>query len=113
MRNPSQVVLRPNQWRVAPDVLLANMPGINRLHQALPVHVRLRSQASGAEGATLSPTEKDARVADVVRECLQNYGGSFDPSRIAAKFYTQLDRLLLPGELKSFFERHPDFAWAR
>ena len=50
MRNPSQVVVRPNQWKVLPDALLANLPGIHGVHQALPVHIPMRSQASGAEG---------------------------------------------------------------
>jgi hypothetical protein len=81
------------------------------VHQALPVHVRSRSQASGAEGATLCPTARDARVTDILRKCLHKYGGSFDPSRIAPTFYTELDRLLLPGALKPFVEGHPEFAW--
>ena len=103
MRNPSQVVLRPGQWKVSPEDLLAKMPGIDPVHQALPVHVRARSHVSGTEAATLSPDERDGRVADVVRECLQKYEGRLDPSRIAPKFYTQLSELLLPGELNAFY----------
>ena len=111
MGNPSQVVLRPSQWKVTPEDLLANLPGIDHAHQALPVHVRSRSQASGAEGATLSPTTRDARVTAILRKCLHMHSGRFDPSRIGRAFYTELDGLLLPGALKPFVEGHPEFAW--
>ena len=70
----SQVILRPKHWNVSPDALLAQMPGNGEARQALPAATRKRSQASGSEGATLGPAERDARVADVVRDCLRLYG---------------------------------------
>ena len=46
------------------------MPGADRVHQALPVHVSARSQDGGAEAASLSPADKDLRVADLLRQIL-------------------------------------------
>ena len=110
-RNPEQVVLRPNQWNIPPQDLLDNMPGADPMHQALPVHVASRSQANGAWGATLSPTERDARVTDIVRKCLRLKDGCFEPNCIPRRFYTALDQLLLPEGLKPFIEGHPEFDW--
>ena len=115
LRDPSRVVLRPKQWKVAPDELLAGMPGASGAPQALPVHIRARGAggaAGGAGGAALSLADKDAQVADVVRACLRKYGGRFNPSHIPGNFFLQFDRLLLPGELRPFVERHPEFASA-
>ena len=91
LRNPSQVILRPSHWNVSPDALLAQLPGIDRVHQALPVHTRPRARVSGAAVATMESSERDAAVSDVMRKCLRTYGGRFDPSCAALKFRTQFN----------------------
>ena len=97
------------------------MPGTGTAHQALPVHVPARSREAGADSATLISAEVDNRVAEIVRQCLRAHGGAFDPSHIShrtlglgpadERMYSRLNRLLLPGELRPFVERHPEFSW--
>ena len=108
-------------WKTSPAALLAGMPGTGTAHQALPVHVPARSREAGAEAATLTSAEADDRVAEIVRQCLRAHGGAFDPSHIShrtlglgpadERMYSRLNRLLLPGELRPFVERHPEFSW--
>jgi hypothetical protein len=124
LRDASKVVLRPKHWKVTPDELIAGLPGAQLLaHQALPVHVHPRSLqgAEGAEGDSMSPTERDEAVAQIIERCLISHGGSFDPSKIShralglqegdERMYMRLNLLLHPGELKLFIERHPAFEW--
>ena len=122
MTNPSQVVLRPLHWTIPPSALLEGLPGTETVHQALPVHVPTRSLEAGVEAATLTAAEVDDRIADLLRRCLNAHGGSFDPSRISRaalcqepgeeRIYSQLNKLLLPGGLRPFVERHPEFSWS-
>ena len=121
MTEPSQVILRPAHWRIPPSALLEGLPGTETVHQALPVHVPARSLEAGVEAATLTAAEVDYQVADLLRRCLNAHGGSFDPSRISRaalgqgpgeeRIYSQFNKLLLPGGLRPFVERHPEFSW--
>ena len=117
----SQVVLRPKHWTIEPSALVAGLPGVGATHQALPVHVPARSREAGMEAATMTSDDVDARVADIIRDILRASGGSFDPAWInrkllglppdAERMYSRLNKLLLPGQLKPFVSRHPEFAW--
>ena len=121
MMEPSQVVLRPAHWRISPSALLENLPGTQTVHQALPVHVAPRSLQAGVEAGRLTAAEVNDRVAALLRWCLTAHGGSFDPSRISRAalgqqlgeeaVYSQLNKLLLPGELRPFVESHLEFSW--
>ena len=63
----------------------------------------------------------DDRIADILWRCLDAHGGQFDPSRISSKasgqqpgderIYSKFNKLLLPGGLRPFVERHPEFSW--
>ena len=89
------------------------------------MHVDARSLArsleAGPEAATLTEAEVDDRVADLFRQCLTAHGGSLNPSKICGKalgqkpgeerVYSRLNKLLLPGGLRPFVERHPEFSW--
>ena len=73
----------------------------------VPARSLARSLEAGQEAATLTEAEVDDRVADLFRQCLTAHGGSFNPSKICGKasgqkpgeerFYSRLNRLLLPG----------------
>ena len=103
------------------SALLEGLTGTEAVHQALPVHVPARSLEAGVEAATLTAAEVDDRVADLLRRCLGAHGGQFDPSRISSKasgqqpgeerIYSKFNKLLLPGGLRPFVERHPEFSW--
>ena len=121
---PGQFLLRPPHWDVTPAALLEGLPAGGGPHQALPVHARSGPPARAAEGQVEaeSAEEVDERVAELLRRCLRGHGGSFDPSRISRAalgqepdedaVYSQLDRLLQPGGLRPFVERHPEFTWS-
>ena len=121
MMEPSQVVLRPAHWRISPSALLEGLPFTHTAHQALPVHVAPRSLQAGVEAGRLTAAEVNDRVVALLRSCLTAHGGSFDPSRISRAalrqqpgeeaVYSQLNKLLLPGELRPFVESHPEFSW--
>ena len=122
LADPSQVVLRPGHWTVSPSELLAAMPGVKPGHQALPVHVPIRlREANSAQAEGLSPQEIDEKVAEILRLCLDTYSGQFNPSAIRHKLaglkpederlYARPNKLLPPGELRSFVDKHPEFAW--
>ena len=123
MTNPSQVILQPKHWNISPSALLEGLPGTETVHQALPVHVPARSREAGVEAQTLSAAQVDERVADILRRCLYAHGGEFDPSKISSKdlgqkpgeerVYYQLNKLILPGRLRPFIDRHPEFSWTR
>ena len=104
----------------APEVQMANddiqqyhVTGISRAsslstqHQALPVHVRTRWVSE--------------RVTDIIKQCLNAHGGSFDFSQIKQKnlrlspsderMYSRLYKLLQPGQLREFVDGHPEFEW--
>ncbi|CAK0883674.1 unnamed protein product, partial [Prorocentrum cordatum] len=53
IKNPGQVVLRPVHWKVTPDVLVANLPGVAADPasggHALPVRTPARLQGAGSE----------------------------------------------------------------
>ena len=116
--NPSEFLLRPKHWKVTPDTLLENLPGADAVHQALPVPVPARLRDAGADAAI---PDADARVADLVRQCLHAHGGEFDPAKISHKkmglepgdepVYSMLNKLLVPGSLKAFVAKHPEFSW--
>ena len=117
----ANVVLRPVHWKLPPDQLVASLPRSRGSHQALPVHISARQENAGAQAAVLSESERDALVTDLIRLCLNTHGGEFDPSKIChqktglgpeeERVYARLNRLLLPGELRDFIGRHPEFAW--
>ena len=76
-------------------------------HQALPVHVRTRWVSE--------------RVTDIIKQCLNAHGGSFDFSQIKHKnqclspsderMYSRLYKLLQPGQLREFVDGHPEIQW--
>ena len=121
LAEPSQVLLRPAHWRISLADLLAGLPGSDSVHHALPVHVPARSAEAGAQAATLTSSEVDDRVAEIVRQCLLTHGGAFDPSQIShralglgpldERMCSRLNKLLLPDDLRPFVERHTEFAW--
>ena len=78
--SPKDFVLRPKHWKVLPDQLLANLPGADAGHQALPVHYPARLLHAGEEAHT---PDADARMVALLRECLDAHGGEFDPSLIS------------------------------
>ena len=95
------------------DIQQYHVTGISRAsslstqHQALPVHVRTRWVSE--------------RVTDIIKQCLNAHGGSFDPSQIRHKnlgllpsdvrMYSRLNKLLQPGQLREFVDGHPEFEW--
>ena len=121
MVEPSQVVQRTLHWRIPPADLLAGMPGTDTEHQALPVHVPARGREAGMEAAAVPSDQVGASVATIIREILRSHGGSFDPAWVSHKrlglppdaecMCSRLNKLLLPGQLKPFLGRHPEFAW--
>ena len=118
MANPSQVLLRPSHWDIPIQDLLDGLPGsailpVHLRHQALPVHMSGLSADSGSLADTLSESEVNEQVADILRTCLLAAGGAFDPSQIrhGHAAYSLLNKLLLPGGLRPFVEQHPEFSW--
>ena len=117
-RNPSEFLLRPKHWKVSPSELLEKLPCADAGHQALPVHVPARLRGAGAEAGT---PEADARLVELVSECLSTHSGEFDPSWISHRWtgreprdervYAEFNKLLPPGGMKTFIESHPEFAW--
>jgi len=87
------------------------------------VHVpsRLR-EANSVQAEGLSLQEVDEEVAAILRRCLDTHGSQFDPSAISHKtaglkrgderLYERLNKLLAPGQLRSFVDKHPEFAWS-
>ena len=108
-----------------PGELLAGLPGVDTVHQALPVHVPAQAAAaaaaSGADAATMTPAEVEDSVSEFIRECLRAHGGAFDPSRIShralglepqdERMYSLLNKLLLPTQLRPFVEKPDEFPW--
>ena len=121
MSNASEVVLRPTHWSTDLPSLVAGLPGVGADHQALPVHARARDCEAGTEAGALSSDEVDARVAEIIRAILTSHSGWFDPAWISHKWqgmppaaepmYSRLNKLLKPGQLKPFLDRHREFAW--
>ena len=120
LADPSQVVLRPKHWTISPDALLEGLPEAGYAwNQALPVHVPARLGEAGAEAAPLSVDEVSERATDIIKQCLNAHGGSFDPSQISHKLmgllpgeepmYARLNKLLQPGQLREFLDGHPNF----
>ena len=92
------------------------------MHQALPVHVPIRlAEGNSAEAEGLSPQQIEEKVAEILRLCLETHGGQFDPSAISHKtagltakeecLYSRLNKLLAPGQLSAFVNKHPEFVW--
>ena len=120
--SPSDFLLRPAHWKVSPDVLVANLPGVDPAsggHQALPVHTPATRRGAGEEA---DAPDADARLVALVRDCLVAHGGEIDPSRIShnkmglgtrdERVYEKFNKLLAPGGLKAFVESHSDeFTW--
>jgi len=125
--DPSKVVLRPDHWKVSPDELIAELPGRQGEHQALPVHEQRRRQHAGEEVDSMSLRSRTEEIAELIRLCLHTHGGSFDPARISSKktgrlpagtqdpttVQQRLNRLLRPNELRPFIEAHPEFTWTQ
>ena len=119
--SPNDFLLRPGHWTVSPDQLVANLPGADAGHQALPVHAPVRVGEAGAAVASLPEDQVSERVTDIIKQCLRAHGGSFDPSQISHKLlglspceermHARLNKLLQPGQLRQFLDRHPEFAW--
>ena len=64
---------------------ISRASSLSTQHQALPVHVRARVGEAGAEAASLSEDQVSERVTDIIKQCLNAHGGSFDPSQIRHK----------------------------
>ena len=121
--NPSQVVLRPKHWNISIDALVAGLPQPDAVPQALPVHACGANRNNDGADAPLSPADVESQVSDLIQRCLNAHGGSFDPSHInnkavgigpgEEKVHSVLNRLLRPGKLREFIDRHPDFQWCR
>ena len=125
LADPSQVLLRPKHWTIPLNALLEGLPqhldAPATQHQALPVHVRARVVEAAAEAASLSEDQVRERVTDIIKQCLNAHGGSFDPSQIRHKnlgllpsgerMYSRLNKLLQPGQLREFVDGHPEFEW--
>ena len=116
--SPKDFLLRPGHWKVSPDQLVANLPGADAGHQALPVHAPARLRGAGEEADTL---DADARMVALLQQCLDAHGGEFDPSQIShskmglkpedERVYQKFNKLLVPGGLKAFIESHAEFTW--
>ena len=129
IRNHSQVVLRPKHWTVTPEDLVRDMPApkgkSGDVRQALPVHVRAKSEHAGDVGAAMAPGDRDAAVEKVLRDVLTSHGGTVNPARIqhrrliehglaapgTAKAFETLDRLLPPEGLRPWIRLHPAFVY--
>ena len=129
LRNPSQVVLRPKHWTVPIDELVRDLPapsvGAGDMRQALPVHVRTKSEHAGDVGAAMTPEDRDSAVEKVLSDILIAHGGTFNPAHIqhwrlveqglapsgARKAYETLDRLLPPAGLRPFIQRRSAFVY--
>ncbi|CAK0906516.1 unnamed protein product, partial [Prorocentrum cordatum] len=115
--NPGQVVLRPVHWKVTPDVLVANLPGVAANPasggRALPVRTPARLQGAGSEA---DAHDADARLVELVEDILKTHGGEFDPPRISQKKarwrderpWGTFNKLLMPGGLKGFLDKRSD-----
>ena len=111
--------------RAIPEIKAArkalDAKSLSKQHQALPVHVRTRVGEAGAEAASLSEDQVRERATDMIKQCSNAHGGSFDPSQIRHKnlglpppderMYSRLNKLLRPGRLREFVDGHPEFAW--
>ena len=121
--NPGQVLFRDAHWKVPADEVKANLPGLAAADpasggHALPVHTPARLQGAGSEA---DAPDADARLLELVEDILKTHGGEFDPSRISYKKlrswraeppWETFNKLLKPGGLKGFVEKHSDkFAW--
>ena len=114
-------VLRPNHWKISTDQLVQGLPGVQSVQHALPLHQLATSQQAGSLAQTLTPEEVKNQVASLIRRCLKAYNGEFDPAFISRRrlgqfggeepVYSQLNKLLLRGELRSFIENHGEFSW--
>ena len=121
MPSPETVVWREAHWLLAQQPLLEGLPGTLEEHLALPVHVRARSLEAGVDAARLTPAEVSERVAELIRWCLNTHGDDFDSSHISWRalgqeageepVYSQLNKLMLPGQLRTFIGNHPEFSW--
>ena len=127
LRNPSDVVLRPKHWKVSIADLVRDMPAPKGRsgdeHQALPVHVRTKSEHAGDVGAAMAPEDRDRVLEKILTDVLTTHLGTVDPARIfhrrlveqglavpgAPKTWQRLDELLPPGGLRPWIEKHPAF----
>ena len=93
-RGPHDVVLRPKHWRVpVPELVsyIAALAGRGGNHQPLAVHHRPENENAGALGRGMEDTIRDKRAADVIRQCLLAGNGSFEPSNIPKRYWSQLN----------------------
>ena len=82
-QSPGEFVLRPPHWDVTLEELVGHRPRADPAsggHRPLPVHTRARLQGAGEE---VDAADADARLVALVRDCLFQNDGDFDPSRIS------------------------------
>ena len=139
MDNPREVLLRPKHWRVSQQDLIKNLPAavspsqalLDQMPvavpppQALPVHANLKKDKMKREAGTQRNTDPPhvwrKEVATLLRAILTAHAGTFDPSWIHHSWmgrrsghehmYEKLNKLLKPGELRDFVDKHPEFIW--
>ncbi len=120
MDSPGEVVLRSKHWNVTPQELLDLIHGVRFLElQPLAEHARPGAHDQGVLGDGMTPGDRDHAVEQIIRRCLESHGGEFDPSKIKHKcvaeyrgedkMFSQLNRLLHPGQLAAFIDAHPEF----
>ena len=121
MHDAGKFVLRPCHRKISIDELVRGLPGLQVVQHALPVHQPVRSQEAESLAQTLPPEEVKEKVASLIRRCLHAYKGEFNPAFISKRqlgqsrgeetIYSQLNKLLPSGELRSFIESHAEFSW--
>ena len=110
---PAPVVINlEGQPPKAPGALApaADAAGASGADGPLPVRAPARLQGAGSEA---DAPDADARLVALVGDILKTHDGEFDPSWISQKnAWDTFDKLLKPGGLKGFVEKHSDkFAW--
>ena len=85
------------------------------------MHGRTRVGEAGADAASLPEDQVSERVTDIIKQCLNAHGGSFDFSQIKHKnqglspsderMYSRLCKLLQPGQQREIVDGHPEFEW--
>ena len=128
--DPQRVVVRQAHWTIPIQDLVANIPRIEAIGEHAELIVLPPNWRRGGRLASESATERDIdsvdwadRVKQLLREILNTHGGHFDPSWTSRKWmgvapgeetaYEKLNKLLKPGELKTFIDERCDseFAW--
>ena len=121
LADPGWVMMHTSHWKIPPQQLIDNMPGGNQQRQVLPARLPRVHGDPAAAAAGLTSQEVDARVENILRRCLDAYGGLFDPSDIDhdkvglgpedEPVHQQLHSLIGPGQLRSVIGRLPGISW--